>query len=83
MATWDALGGSTLRTTVMGWADKAQWIVRWPDEGLDYPIEVGFVMEGEFVDVISATFDLYRTAKRRFSVTLHPSQRLVRVEEKQ
>ncbi|MGS1117391.1 toxin co-regulated pilus biosynthesis Q family protein [Castellaniella sp. UC4442_H9] len=79
---WNAETGSTLRATVEAWAAKAGWTVRWEADDLNYPIDVGFSMEGAFTDIVSATFDLYKAARRSFKVWLYEPQHLVVVQEK-
>ena len=39
-------------------------------------------MIGEYLDVITRTFELYKDAKRPFKVEVYPSQKLVVVKEK-
>jgi type IV pili sensor histidine kinase/response regulator len=78
---WEAAAGSTLRATVEAWSARAGWTLRWEADDLNYPIDVAFQMEGQFTDVVSTTFDLYRTAGRPFRVTLYAPQHLMVVRE--
>lgn len=82
LPAWSAQAGATLRQTIEGWSHKQGWNVRWESELLDYPIEETFSMIGEYFDVITRTFELYKDAKRPFKVEVYPSQKLVVVKEK-
>jgi Toxin co-regulated pilus biosynthesis protein Q len=82
LPAWSAQAGTTLRQTIEGWSHKQGWDVRWESELLDYPIEGTFSMIGEYLDVITRTFELYKDAKRPFKVEVYPSQKLVVVKEK-
>lgn len=82
LPVWSAQAGTTLRQTIEGWSHKQGWDVRWESELLDYPIEGTFSMIGEYLDVITRTFELYKDAKRPFKVEVYPSQKLVVVKEK-
>lgn len=78
---WNATGGSTLRGTMETWSSRAGWTLRWEADDLNYPIDVAFQIEGQFTDVVSTTFDLYKTARRPFRVTLYAPQHLMVVTE--
>lgn len=82
LPSWQAASGTTLRQTVEGWSSKEGWGVRWESDELDYPIEQPFSMVGEYLDVITRTFELYKGARRPFKVEVYPSQKLVVVKEK-
>jgi type IV pili sensor histidine kinase/response regulator len=82
LPAWSAQAGTTLRQTIEGWSHKQGWDVRWESELLNYPIEETFSMIGEYLDVITRTFELYKDAKRPFKVEVYPSQKLVVVKEK-
>lgn len=82
LPVWQAKAGTTLRHTIEDWSHTAGWDVRWEADLLDYPIDEAFSMVGKYLDVITRVFDLYKDAKRPFSVEVYPSQKLVVVKEK-
>lgn len=82
LPSWSANAGTTLRQTIEGWSHKEGWNVRWESELLDYPIEETFSMVGNYLDVITRVFELYKDAKRPFKVEVYLSQKLVVVKEK-
>lgn len=50
---WDAVNGSTLRTLLRDWADKAGWTVVWKLDR-DYNLQAGVIFTGTFTDVSAA-----------------------------
>lgn len=82
LPSWQAAGATTLRQTIEGWSASEGWGVRWESDELDYPIEQPFTMFGEYLDVVTRTFELYQDANRPFKVEIYPAQKLVVVKEK-
>jgi hypothetical protein len=82
LPSWHATAGTTLSHILQEWSSKEGWEMRWESELLDYPIEAPFSMVGQYLDVLTRTFELYKDAKRPFKVEVYPSQKLVVVQEK-
>lgn len=80
--SWQANAGSTLRQTVEQWSRSEGWQLRWEAQDLDYPIVANFSVNGQYIDAISQTFELYENAQRPFKVDIYPTQKLTVVMEK-
>lgn len=80
--SWQASAGSTLRQTVEQWSRSEGWQLRWEAQGLDYPVVANFSVNGQYIDAISQTFELYENAQRPFKVDIYPTQKLTVVMEK-
>jgi type IV secretion system protein VirB9 len=81
-SNWDAAVGSSLRKSVEAWSKQAGWSVDWQAEDLDYPIEAPLQFSGSYEQAISGIFNLYRSAKRSFSVDGRRAQKLLIITEK-
>lgn len=81
--TWEGRQGDTLRDVVTRWAEASNpsWHVDWATD-LDYPIVLDFTVRADnFLDAAARVFAPYRKAKRRFTLSQQPEQRVLIVEE--
>src|SRR5260364_311919 len=79
---WLAKTGSTLRESVLQWADKAGWQVLWMPEDLDYPIIADLRYEGSFERAVTDLFHAYEKAERPFWVNGNSTQKALMVTER-
>ncbi|VFR81036.1 DotC protein [plant metagenome] len=80
---WDGHQGETLREVVTRWAQASSpsWHVDWQTD-LDYRIVVDFTLRADsFLDAAARVFTPYHKAKRRFTLSQQPEQRVLIVEE--
>lgn len=81
---WVALPGSTLRGTLIKWSaeDKCNstdsWKVIWPVD-YDYPIDSRLSFNGNFYEVITKLFDLYKKAQQPLYIDIYKSQCILSV----
>lgn len=59
-ASWAVSGGSSLRTTLQDWSDKAGWVLQWRIDG-DFEAQAGAVWRGEFREAIRGLFSAIGT----------------------
>lgn len=81
--TWEGHQGDTLREVVTRWAatSNPSWHVDWATD-LDYPIILDFNLRADnFLDATARVFAPYLKAKRRFTLSQQPEQRVLIVEE--
>lgn len=87
MSSWNALTGSTIKSTVQLWADKQGWRLVWQTDK-DYNITAPFTVHGKdssdvgFMEAMKQAFALYEHARFPFIVKAYPEQRLLYVTSK-
>lgn len=75
--TWAAAQGSTVRSTVEAWAQKAGWTLIWPMTDLDYRIVAPLSFSGSIVDATGGITKLYAHADRPLAVDIHTTQKVI------
>lgn len=73
---WQVPSHGTLREMMESWGERAGWRVVW-DTDLDYPLEAGFEVRGDFVKAADAVFAAYWDAKEKFAVRAYSNNVLL------
>jgi len=78
---WAALAGSTLKSTLEGWARIAEpeWSVIW-DNPTDYRIRASATFYGSFEDTVGRLVDAVHQSNPELSVTLYRGNRVIHVD---
>ena len=83
---WVAESGQTLRSTLIKWSDQDKcnlndkWRVIWPVQ-VDYPIDSNLTFRGNFFEVVSKLFDLYKKADKPLYLDIYKSQCILSVTD--
>jgi hypothetical protein len=73
---WVAAAGSTLRTELLRWAEKAGWKLIYDTE-TNYELFADVPMYGRFDEAVANLVRLYETAKRPLVADISVAQRLI------
>ncbi len=78
---WAALAGSTLKSTLEGWAriSEPEWSVIW-DNPTDYRIRASATFYGSFEDTVGRLVDAIHQSNPELSVTLYRGNRVIHVD---
>jgi hypothetical protein len=73
---WKGKKDSSLRKTILQWAEKAHWDVIW-DAKADYPLLASVEFEGSFEEAVGQFIELYETAQHPLHVDIQKQQSLI------
>ena len=73
---WKGDNGSSLRMSILKWAEKAHWNVVW-DTKTDYPLLAPVQFEGRFEEAVSQFIQLYEAAEQPLVADIQIQQSLI------